>query len=455
MLAGSAGLPEWTFYEGVRRLPPGHTLVVDERGARVREHASFGRRDAAARSADDYADDLRAHLTEAVRVRLDVSATPGLLLSGGLDSISIAGIAGALGRARSTTPALRTYSFAYDDLMQCDERHVSGIVAKHYGFQNTPIPASDAWPLAGHPAHGPAIDGPDRFRSHVLLARSLDLARQDGVKVLMTGQRGDALLGGGVVDYLGRLRDDGPLVVWRDLARHSARSGRSRRSLIERHVLRRVLTVAWPQDRAAATRQRLRRVGACTQDEFPIWLRREAIDRFSLRDIAAQAVPRSRLRGEARRRRHLRMLDPKLGRNTEAMERTFAQAGIRYVDPWADSRLADLVLRIPQYLITPAGEPKWLLREAMRGILPEAARLAATKRSPQPLYDRGLADRASGVVLSLIDHSVAASRGYVDEDAVRAAYARIRAEGSRVTGREWRHLWRFIDVEDWLRRYHS
>jgi asparagine synthase (glutamine-hydrolysing) len=137
------------------------------------------------------------------------------------------------------------------------------------------------------------------------------------------------------------------------------------------------------------------------------------------------------------------------------VERLLAGAGIRYVDPWADRELAELALRIPQYVITPAGEPKRLLREAMRGVLPEAARVAAAKRSPQPLYVRGLADRARSVVLSLIDGSRAASLGFIDEMALRRAYERFVGRPERVSDREWRALWRFIDVEEWLRRYHT
>lgn len=455
MLAGNPGLPEWTFYAGVRRLPPGHTLVVDEHGERLRQHPLPIREDISLLSADESTEELRARLREAVRARLAVSAAPGLLLSGGLDSTSVAGTAGRLRADGESVPLLRTYSFAFDDLPQCDERHISSLIVAHYGLPNVPVPASDAWPLAGYPEHGPDIDGPTRFRSHVVMDRALDAAHRDGVRVLMTGQRGDSLTGGAVVDHLGRLRDAGPLALWRDLSRHSARSGRSRCALFEQHVLGRLLQAAWPRDRFPAVRRGLRRLVRRADERFPPWLRREAIGRFNLADIIERTMPRSLLRGEARRRRHTQLLDPALARNAEALERKFARAGIRHADPWADARLAELVLRMPQYMITPAGEPKRLLREAVRGVVPESARLSASKRSPQDSYARGLVDGASAAVLSLIHRSRAGLRGYVDEGQLRAAYSRFREDPGRVTEREWRPFWRYLDLEDWLRRFHD
>ena len=454
MLAGSPGLPEWTYYDAVRRLPPGCTLVADDRGLRIRPHVGLRVADPARGvTFEEYAGQLRQRLTEAVRARLEVVATPGLLLSGGLDSTAIAGVAASL-RAAGAVPAdLRTYSFAFDELPECDERSVSDIVASQCRLPNVPVPGDDAWPLAEYPEHGPDRNGPDRFRSHVLHDRAVALACRDGVTLLMSGQRGDALVGSTVVDHLGRLRAEGPLAFWADVTAHGRRTGRSRRAVLARHVLRRLPGALWPDERLPDVRRRLLRLRS--RASLPRWIRQEAIERLGIREVVDRDKPRSPLTGGGRRHRHRLILDLQATRNAEAMERLCARAGLRYADPWADRRLAEFVLGVPPYLVTPAGESKGLLREAMRGVLPEAARVLAGKRSPQPAYDRGLLDRARGTVWTLIADSRAGARGFVDEQALRTAYSRYLAAGTSVTEREWRVFWRFLDVETWLRRFHD
>jgi len=448
-LAGGSGRPEWSYYLDIHRVPPGSTVVLNEIAASVHRHALDDVWDSTLRDRSiDYAAELRERLLSSVAARLRAAKRPGLLLSGGLDSLAIAASAAAARRARADLPALSILSFAYDDLPDCDERDTSEPVAAHYGFPSITVSAADAWTLAGHPDHGPFIEAPERLQSHVLLDRTAAHARAHGIDVLMSGQRGDSLFGSRIFDYLGRMRDAGPLALWRDLAHHSRREGSSRVTLFRRHVLALLAQDAWPRALMPRTRARVRR--AVRGDVFPSWLRRDAIRRFDLLDVPEAAAPPWVVRGEARRRRRDRVFSARDGRATEAIERALAGAGLSFAAPWADLRLAALAVSAPQHVVTPAGEPKGLLREAMRGLLPETARVAARKRTPEPLYDRGLR-RSEPIIRALIRGSRAAARGYVDETALAAAYDGFLA--GRRLHRE--RFWRFLDVEDWLRRYHD
>lgn len=447
-LSGGSGRPEWSYYAGIHRVPPGCTVVLDEFRRRVERHTIDGVFRSTQAPPLDHAAALREVLVSSVATRLRAANGPGLLLSGGLDSMALAASAAAARRIRGGLPEISTFSFAFDDLPECDERETSDPVAAHFGQPAIAVRASDAWTLAEHPAHGPALDAPDRFQSHVLLDRAAETARARGVAVLMTGQRGDSLCGSRIFDYLGHVRDAGLLALWRDLAHHSRGEGTSQAALFRRYVLAPLARTAWPPWLVARARERMRR--ALGGDPFPPWLRPDAIRRFDLLDVPEAVAPSWVLRGEARRRRFERVFSVYDGRSAEALERVFARAGLRHVAPWADLRLAALAVTIPQHVITPAGEPKGLLREAMRGLLPEAARLAARKRTPQPLYDRGLR-RSEPLVRSLIRGSRAAARGYVDERALAAAYDGFLAGRPLHRAR----FWRFLDVEDWLRRYHD
>lgn len=105
-----AGFPqgERTMFEGIRQLPPGHTVTVDREGVRIRkywdvEYAYTSRSDA------EVVDELEALLDDSVRVHCRSDAELGCHLSGGLDSSTVTGLA-----ARHR-PSMKTFSIKFKE----------------------------------------------------------------------------------------------------------------------------------------------------------------------------------------------------------------------------------------------------------------------------------------------------------------------------------------------------
>src|SRR5207249_2511001 len=94
--------PGATFFEGIRRVPPGHVLTVGKRGLSLHR---YWRPAASAPgvSEEDHAANFAACLLESVRDRLSDASAAGVLLSGGIDSTLIAAVAGAV-RGRDARP---------------------------------------------------------------------------------------------------------------------------------------------------------------------------------------------------------------------------------------------------------------------------------------------------------------------------------------------------------------
>ena len=95
----------WTLYRGIRRLPPGHAMVV--RGGRIVEmwrywHPVFEPREMTAK-------ELLAQFDEAVRVRMVADVEVGALLSGGVDSTAIID-----SMRRQGATEIRTYALGRD-----------------------------------------------------------------------------------------------------------------------------------------------------------------------------------------------------------------------------------------------------------------------------------------------------------------------------------------------------
>src|SRR5690606_6065098 len=81
---------EITFYQNIFRLPPGHTLEVDEQGIQLQRYWSLDpTRELHLASDDEYDEAFRECFVEAVRCRLRSAYPVGTMLSGGLDSSAV------------------------------------------------------------------------------------------------------------------------------------------------------------------------------------------------------------------------------------------------------------------------------------------------------------------------------------------------------------------------------
>jgi asparagine synthase (glutamine-hydrolysing) len=180
---------ERTLVEGVSELPPGHALRVRAGVAEVFEYWDPLPPDGGPVNGD-LEGELREQLSDAVAASLVADVPISMMLSGGLDSSTIAVLA-----ARHRSPAdMTAYSVSFG--LPDDESSVAARLASDLGFRHREIllteevvsESFDDW-LAG-------LDVPCANPTWVAVSHIARAVREDGGKVLLSGDGGDELLGG-------------------------------------------------------------------------------------------------------------------------------------------------------------------------------------------------------------------------------------------------------------------
>jgi len=180
-----------TLFAGVRRLPPGHALVVENGATRLHRHWQFPQPDPnVSLSERETIEQARALLEEAVHLHLRADVPLGLFLSGGIDSAAVLGL-----MAREASGRIKTFSVGYDTPTPDNELLHARRIAEFFktDHHERVISADDWWDEFNRYVY--YHDEPNANPSAVsLMLLSADTVRH--VKVVLTGLGGDELFGG-------------------------------------------------------------------------------------------------------------------------------------------------------------------------------------------------------------------------------------------------------------------
>lgn len=387
-----APAPGRTLFREIHELRPGHLLIVEpEAERRVRFWQPSSSEGEARRSDGEWAEELLETLEQSVRCRLRGVTMPAVLMSGGLDSTTVAAIAAAGLTRRGER--LRTVSWVFDELAECDESAFIDAMQARWGLDALKVRGDDAWPLAELPSW-PLDPGRAYAEPYTrLVSSAYDRARTAGHRVLLTGYWGDQLFSGS--GWLGSLLREGRAVeALRALGGWAWRYRRDGR--------------AW---RLAGTRAAARLAGAAGgSDPWPASLTEPA-----RRHLDAGAGPGS----AAAEHGLLEGFHVWMATGRAQLAR---RLGVELSDPLRDRRLVELVLRMPAHQLQRGGTTRYVLRRAMRGLLPDEVRRRPGKTSLEGLFVRGM-DREAAVFRRVLEQPEASWRCYVRPDVLAPVLA--------------------------------
>lgn len=182
---------EATPFSGVRRLLPGHYLVFQDGEVRIRTWWNLAERVQALREnlPADPVSWYRETFDDAVSLRLISDVPVGVLLSGGLDSSSV-----AASLASRVGPGMASFTVRFDQPAY-DEGPLAQQVARRYGFayHDLRVAASD---LAGLLRQASWFNNQPLAHGNDLHLLAISRHAKPRVTVLLSGEGGDETLGG-------------------------------------------------------------------------------------------------------------------------------------------------------------------------------------------------------------------------------------------------------------------
>jgi len=176
-----------TIFKGIQRLPPGHTLTVSNGEVKIRRYWTLSEsNEVRFKDPESYVERFTELLSRAVADLLPTDRV-AIMMSGGLDSTSLAAI------ARNHSP-VHAFTVVYDSLIPDEERRYSTLAANHLGIPITHLNA-DRYSLFAEQVCGD-MDQPEPFLLSPLTAQFNDLLRlcANCGSVALTGYDGDAFM---------------------------------------------------------------------------------------------------------------------------------------------------------------------------------------------------------------------------------------------------------------------
>jgi asparagine synthase (glutamine-hydrolysing) len=362
-------LREWcqdgqgSVYRDIRRLPAGQLLTYSRDELCVRRFTNFPvEAPLLLKRPEEYVEQFQELLETAVRDRLPQRPS-AILLSGGLDSTSLAAVACKIATKNGASTSLRALTVDCRALFDDQEGSLASLVAERLGIEIEILSAASCPPYQGW--EDPRLRAPEPYIDpFLLLTRNLYRRVRDHSPVVISGYGGDDILTGQAWPYLTYLFRKGELAT---IVKKFGRYIFKNRS--------------FPPLRGGF-RTTVRRWMGHTDPlaEFPAWLNPDFVERQNLRarwqELQEPSKPVHPLHPLAYAGLSNRFWSSVI----ECEDAAWTGAPVELRAPFLDKRLLRFLLRVPP---VPWCMKKTLLREAMRGMLPEEIRT----RPKTPLLD--------------------------------------------------------------------
>jgi asparagine synthase (glutamine-hydrolysing) len=433
-----------TLFAGIYKLLPGHRLVFERGEVTISKYWDLpvDGPDPELEALGDGAliDRFRSLLEESVRLRLMADVPLGMFLSGGIDSSAVAAI-----MARQIDRPIETFSVAFAD-RRFSELDYARQVARAVGANSHEIVIDDHDFFGALPRLIWHEDEPIAHPSSVPLHFVSALAR-DHVKVVLTGEGSDELLAG-----YGKYPRS--LLNWRAGGVYEQVVPARLRTAVARSLVPRIPGRAGRYARRSFLAMP-RTPDAVFMDNFagvPMRTQRELLHQAARAGdpYAASLAYFTHVNGTSSVLGRLLYTDVKtyLVELLMKQDQMSMSASIESRVPFLDHVLVEFAARLPDRLKLTGFTTKRVLREAIRGLLPDAILTRRKMGFPVPFSD-WVREGWNGVAREVLLDRRTRERGLIDVHAV-GRLLDDHARGQRAGGDA---IWALMNLELWYRTF--
>jgi asparagine synthase (glutamine-hydrolysing) len=421
-----------TFFTGIKELMPAHYMLIDKSGIKIQKYwQPIQRLKSNIPSKDDQrvASEFRQLLRDSIRIRLPANLPVGTFLSGGLDSTSIACLVDEILKSKQSPKTKRAksqeiFSAIYEEITeQGDERSYIKAVERALRTEVNYVFPSVAGQWNNIKRFVFDIEEPVAVFNYYVFWCLFQAARQK-VKVVFSGQGNDAILGG---------QTEHALIYFKELWKRK-KIGKLLNELVKsldwilpymaysilfkRNAELKAKMLLAPQFVAAYSQGEVRKEDASLQSAL-------------LSDITQHAVE------------YLRVDD-----------RASSAFSMECRHPFLDHRIVEFALSLPATQKIRNGWTKYVMRNAVKGLIPEAVRKKRKKFGtpiPQQRWMRELRRN----IRKLFESNKFREREYFNQPAILHVFDRY-CEGrlSRIERQYYSNvLWRILNLELWLETF--
>ena len=444
-LANHATSGEETLFSGIKRLLPGHTLTWRDGRVEISRYwdVSFAKSEQTDRSDQDYIAEWSELFRKAVRLRLMADVPLGMFLSGGIDSSAIAAVMSTM-----VSEPIKTFSVAFKE-REANELEYARLVAEAYKTDHHEVVVRPEDFFAALPKLVWHEDEPLAHPSSVALYFVSQLAAKH-VKVVLTGEGSDELLAG-YARYrktiynlaLGERYHGAMPVGIRNLIRNRI-DGLPVGSKVRQKLVRTFLSLQpdiesiYFDNFAVFSRSRQERL--LTPNTRA---RSGAVDPYAgVRSLLEQTDAKSPLD-------RLLYADIKTYLHELLMkqDQMSMAASIESRVPFLDHKLVEFTSSLPERLKLRGWTTKYVLRQSMKGLLPETILSRPKMGFPVPI-GKWFREQYHSMVDEYVLSKRSMERGLFDEEFVRGIVKRHDA-GEDHSER----LWSLVNLEMWQRQF--
>jgi asparagine synthase (glutamine-hydrolysing) len=429
-----------SLFADVVRLPAAHTLCVhDGRLSKSRYWDIDPTVSIRCGSDAEYAERFLELFRSAISVRMRGGERVGVLVSGGLDSSSVACVAK---RALSAdSQALECYSIVFNE-PSCDERQYVDALTRECGIPVIHFAEEQyrSWLELDRTAEYPGcLYSPTLF----MMGPALERAQAVQLGSILTGVGGDDILASSVshLTDLTSQRRFGQL--FRQLRSDAELLGCSRWPLVRDYCVRPfvpgVIRSAWRSVK-----------GGPRDGTVPPWLNGDSLRAAGVFETAEP--PSANGRFPCRSQQRIRDAIAGGWNTTAALDRLdgfVSHFGLDCRHPFLDRRLVEFAVAIPEDQRWSGPWRKAVLRRAMTGILPETIRTRRDKADFTPFVDRQIRERQAEQVDFLLQDPALGRLGLIHVAEFHRLLAKFRDGG--ISGDERLACHAVIGLELWYR----